>query len=729
MTSKELSNLENRIKVIENRFGNMAYDMRGVVQSELKDNFTTPSQAETQFGLYFGLVIETIDVWKQNRIRWFSPLFHDPKRPIKELPWAYPISAMGGFDDCGLSWVPPAGSTVGILFEGGSRSSPYYIGTVWHRNRGPEGKHNWNCNVEEYYKIWEGHRKGYLVGPNDESQVLPPWNTESYNGFDLSSIVDFAENPEAQRRITYPNIYGFKTPEKHMVKMVDGDPKCNRKWKRMEIQSSCGNWIILKDDHLHYGGQWAHPASGLPDADVSCVEGVSEGSASEDIARFQGLNPGGTFDSTEDLQSEANRVDSGFSAITTDTTPKEGKKKEEAPCEGDSSNSKIIGGHPSTGHPLSKYFESQKGANPYFKHENELRPYKGPQTPQNNKCFLPQTGMQFLSISGHTLVMDDSVEEPSGEPLWERSTKPFDFGCNDHYVGRMFMVSATGQTLELSDIEEPAGTEGTSLRGEHNGIFLTTATGISLGMSDHTITAPSCAGCPPNVAGERRGITMRTSSMHTFEMIDHLNEQCSPCRKNGGVPVAKAKNAYINLRSGYGLQFSMEDFYSQEETQQQAIKILCPQKDNTDRGPHIMHFQEAPSGPGLIFLRAGGNYVLSTYDDCLEIIGDIEKKPSNKIEIITKQKMVYSKDFYINYTEESQVIFAKKNILLLAGQDCDEEGGCPGDSPCPMPVVVYDPYNNALRISDRIIGSSSLDAPCASITMLSPLTPCPPCSG
>jgi hypothetical protein len=41
------------------------------------------------------LVIETIDIWKQNRVRFFSPLLHDPQSPIKEMPWALPISAMG----------------------------------------------------------------------------------------------------------------------------------------------------------------------------------------------------------------------------------------------------------------------------------------------------------------------------------------------------------------------------------------------------------------------------------------------------------------------------------------------------------------------------------------------------------------------------------------------------------------------------------------------------------
>ena len=72
---------------------------------------------------------------------------------------------------------------------------------------------------------------------------------------DLSSFID---DVNEQKKITYPNIYGFKTPEKHMFKMVDGNAKCNRRWKRLEVQSGGGNYMIFKDDHLHYGGQWGN---------------------------------------------------------------------------------------------------------------------------------------------------------------------------------------------------------------------------------------------------------------------------------------------------------------------------------------------------------------------------------------------------------------------------------------------------------------------------------------
>ena len=124
VTSKDLAELKNRLATIENQMGGMKYDMRDVARNEITQNATVTDQSQMQYGLYTALCIDTIDIWKQNRIRFYSPLFHNPKLKIEELPWAHAISNMGGFDDCGMTWVPPAGSTVCILFENGSRSSP-----------------------------------------------------------------------------------------------------------------------------------------------------------------------------------------------------------------------------------------------------------------------------------------------------------------------------------------------------------------------------------------------------------------------------------------------------------------------------------------------------------------------------------------------------------------------------------------------------------------------------
>jgi len=694
ITERDIEKLTKRITSLENRLGNINYEMKGVVKSELVANSTVIEQPQMQFGMYTALCLETIDIWKQNRVRWYSPIFHDPKRPIKEYPWAKPVSSMGGFDDCGLTWVPPAGSTLCIVFENGNRQSAYYIGTAWHRNRGPDGNHNWGINIEEYYKVSEGHRRGYMVGPDDGSQVFPPWNTENYNGYDLNTVVDFAEKPEAQKLITYPNIYGFRTPEKHTIKMVDGDPKCNRKWKRFEIMSSCGNWIMLKDDHLHYAGQWANPQCGgtVSYGDTSCVEGVTAGSDT------------GVPNPTAEQVANAR-----------DIAPKEGEKKENTSCDkggpcGSKSNDKIIGGHPSTSAEGSTYKKSQVGSNPYFKHRQECRPYRGPKTPQNPTVDLPQSGIQFMSMSGHTFVMDDSVTEPFGDPIWERE---FDFGCTNLYEGRTYWQSATGHRIEMSDVEldcKPC------VREDTNFIRILTATGNKIELNDHTV--PECE------AGEKRGIHLQSTSNHTIDMVDETNKQCSPCKKDGGVPIPNANKAFVRIRTGYGLEMHFGDDFDQKSTQQQYIQILCPHKDNC-RGPHIHRYQEAPAGPGLVFLRVAGNYVVLTTDDHITIVGDIGQcsPPSSMIEIISKLKLVYTKDVYLNLTEKSHLFLAKEYILLLAGNECPAPGDESGFGGCPAPILVYDICKGCVCLSNRVIASSCSGSP-VSIFMFKPFAKC-----
>ncbi len=570
--------LDERIKVLEERFSEMGFDMRGVVTSEVKKRWKTEPQAETMFGLMTAMCVDTIDPWKQNRVRFYTPLLHNPKTPINDLKFAMPISAMGGFDDCGLNWVPPAGSTLLIGFEQGDRDAAYYHGTTWHRDRGSDNKHNWDYPIQEYYDYHEGHRKGYNVGPDDGSQVFPQHNTENYNGFDSDSQAEFDNDPEAQKKITPPHIYSIKTPGKHMEKFVDG----NLRW-----QSGCGNFCIFKDDHIHPAGQWGHPNCGCGGGDES---NCAEDQANEDCE----------------------------------------KPKDKPKC-----------------------------ANPFFKHKNECRPIQGPQTPQNNKLELDQSGIQFLSISGHSFGMDDSVEEPQGIPNWERSMEPFDFGCNDKFTGRFFMTSATGHKIEMNDKEEDS-----QLRGDENRIRLLTACSNRIEMNDHTVGEKDCPGCPPNLAGKKRGITMESTSKHLIRMIDEDNEQCSPCRKEGGDPKNKAKNAYIQVRTGYGLQMIFRDDHSQEETQQQYIQILAPQIDNKERGPHFELFQEAKEGPGLVFLRVGGNYVIQTYDNMWDIVGDPDKNPSNKFTSVSKNYVIETKKLHYHQAE-FHVLAAEKQILLL----------------------------------------------------------------
>ena len=651
--------IDDRLELLENTVSKLGVSL----QNAKNRAFPSKTQTITLDGMTKALCVETIDPRKENRVRFYHPRLHYPGTPVLALPFAKPISAMGGFDDCGLSWVPPARSTLCIIHENGSRDSPHYLGTTWHVDRGSGGQDLKDLYpLREWDSVYSGHRKGYLVGKNDESQVLPPWNTESANGNDIRSTVEFIEDPNEQKRTTYPNIYGFKTPEKHMFKMTDGNAKCNRRWKRVEIQSGCGNYMLFKDDHLHYGGQWGHTSCG------------AEGSGVEICSEHTGDIPILTDPHGKPIEGPA-----GCRPNCDSTSGKQS-------CE------RILGGHPST--PTGTLHEgSQKGANPFFKHENECRPIRGPGTPQNNKIDLPQSGVQILSISGQSFVMDDSVEEPQGIPNWERSISPFDFGCNDLFLGRIEMKSATGHKFGMYDTEED-----TNQRGEENKIEMLTATGNLFQMNDHSLAPSGGSGEGEKcLAGEKRGIHLVSTSKHEIHMVDDLNEQCSPPRTEGGQPESKSTQAYVQVISGYGLETRWNDDNDQQDTQRQFIQILHPQRArsgadpnaNIERGPHFMRFQGRPQGePGVIFLRAGGHSVRSTYDMDVVLVGDKEKNPSDKFTYVSKMFITATEDVHFRYSGELHIFFAEKQILLMAGRDCPPPEGKRCKGPCVYPVII-----------------------------------------
>lgn len=662
----KIANMVERLNQIEARFAEMNYNFPGLVQSEFKSNFPIAPQSTTIDSLHTVICVETIDPLKQGRVRFFSPLLHPPNATAKQLPWAYPISSQGGFDDSGCTWVPPAGSRLCVLFESGNRNWAYYLGTTWERDRSK----GWNpITVEEYNKIHNGHRGGYLVGSDDGSQVFPPWNTENYNGNDIDSIVDFDQDVDAQNKITYPNIYGWKTPQKHMIKMVDGNYKCNFRWQRFEIKSAQGNHIILKDDKMHPSAQWAHPGCGCGGGDLSLCNNEDE-----------------PIEQVEDCPADAS----------------------EDTC-----------------------------ANPYFKHKNECKPYQGPQNCQNNKVdkvSLPQSGIQIISLSGHTLWMDDSVSEPKGTNDWENSLEPFDYGCPEGegvYKGKTVWKSAHGHQIVLSDVE-PDGKP--RLRGDENYIRLLSATGNKIELNDDSVscdcTCENCGcGCGVDQAGPKRGITMQSTSNHTFEMIDENNKQCGPNRKEGGVPKNEATDAFVRIRTGYGLEMHMADDNSQQNTERQYIQLLAPQKDACC-GPHIIRMQEDPNC-GYIFVKAAGDYVCVTEGDHYTAVGAggddfceggcLGKR--NWLTAVSQHSVHYSCNFYFNKAE-IHAFLADKLILLMAGKDCPPPEGSDQEEcgPCIGPVAVL--VNGTLRASDRVYASASTSAPCVSMFQLTPFAKC-----
>ncbi len=578
--------------------------------------------------LFSALCVNTIDPMAVGRVQFYTPYLTRPGTEIDGLPWAYPVSPFGGFDDCGVTWIPPAGSKLALLCENGDKNQAYYIGTFFPRTRGKAAGNSssseesgevpanqdesrndlWSYIVPEYDCRWEGSRDGYNLGPNDGSQVRQPWNTDNYQTKDWDTQTDFDKSENAQKLITYPHQYGFKTPEKHYMKMVDGDSRCNHRYRRVEMASGRGNIFMMKDDHLHPASQWA-------------FDGTDEGAA-VDQAKQCANRQGPLWDCEDDAPNQQPTCDE-----TLDKTD-------------------------SFSNPFYKRQEEMRFYNPV----SELAKYRRP------KCELPQSGVQIQSLSGQQFVMDDSVDQPKGEPRWNLD---FDFGCTDIFKGKMFLWSATGHLIEMNDSDDD-----TLLRSQDNGIKFETATGHSFFMCDHTIGDTSS----PEEAGEFRGIRMESTAKHLLEFHDQANKQYGLPRQEGGEPQALSDKAYVLLRSGYGLQLMMRDADSQEDTQHQQIELLAPMKDNPEKGPHTLIFQEAPEGePGLVFLRCGGNFVFNSVDDWQEIVGSDEEnpKPANKSVQVQGKYIVNVGEYYFN--KNALTMFqADSYIYLLAGKDCPQ---------------------------------------------------------
>ena len=61
---------------------------------------------------------------------------------------------------------------------------------------------------------YSGHREGYAVDERWSplsGDELPPWNISASEGFDIDDSIKCPEGT------TYPQIYGFKTPERHKM--------------------------------------------------------------------------------------------------------------------------------------------------------------------------------------------------------------------------------------------------------------------------------------------------------------------------------------------------------------------------------------------------------------------------------------------------------------------------------------------------------------------------------
>ena len=653
---QQIPEMDSRLTALEEMLSDFTYNTSRSVQSALEKTSSLDVQSNALYGMRLALCVDTKDPWGQGRVKFYHPLWSNKNTPVESLPWANSVSVLGGFDDSGALWVPPAGSEIVIFCESGNRGAVFYLGTIWNRDRG-EPPHNWGYGIPEYQCIHEGHRKGYFVGANDESQVFPPSNTENSNIKDIDDIKAFEQDTEALRKVTPSHIYEIKTPEKHRLKFDDGNYYCNHRWKRVELGSSGGATFLMWDDHMHAAGQHAHPKA------CSCGPNATGGAGT-------GIDCGKTLD--EDS--------SGC------------RKDTETPECGD--------------------HEYDRCKNELFKHESEVRAFRGPCTPQNNKCQLEQTGVFLSSISGHVFVMDDEVSDPEGAPNWERGVSPFPFGCENKFYGKMYLKTATGHMIKMSDVEDEKNVRAgefnhlTTGEWEPNGIQIKTATGHQIEMNDHTLNSGR--------AGDRRGIRIASTSGHELWMSDDGNDQKSPNRKEGGFPEPKANKALVRLKTGYGLQLLMRDDSGQGETaEKQFIELLAPNKQN-DYGPHLLRMQEAPpQEPGFVLLRTGGQFIGQSAGDWVETVGleDTPGYPANKLTTVSRHDIHETLETYV-YLSDVEFHHAKRYIILGAGEDCPPPEGAgigetpdPKKSPCLYPVLVW---SGGVGISDRVYASAGV---------------------
>jgi hypothetical protein len=660
---------------MEGRFSELGYTTKTLVQTEIKTKWKVPPQAATLFGVHTAICVETIDPWKQNRVRFFSPLLNNPNSQIKQLDFAFPISSMGGFDDCGLTWVPPAGSKLVLIFEKGERRMPFYIGTTWDRNIGPTGAHNWDFPMDEYEILFDaegGRGEGYLIGKDDGSENLPPWNTTNYNGKDITSIEEFDDDPEAQQKITYPHMYGFKTPQKHMFVMDDGNYKCNHRWTRVEMKTGGGGCLLFKDDHMHPSGQWLNPKCGCGSGDVSLCNDEN-GQPTRPNSFFQDGEP---------------KCANPYHKHQSECRPYVGP--------GTPQNNKIDIDQTGWGmlSPGGFYFYADdKVEDPVEEKDDWKRGLKDFSFGKQNKC-LAETG--WISLTGHWIKMRDTESE-------EEEIRDDENG--------IFIRTACGNFADFND-----HTDGKNQAGQQRGIHMGSTCGHTFDLSDvdNQQSQERKEGGQPDPSATNAFVRARTG--YGLEMMmgdwysqDECNRQfiqlyCPQKEVCAGPHIIRMQEdpggGQIGIRAG-------GDFICHTERDHYTVVGGGDQSavgDGTTTIPTT-----------LTEFCEGGCY-----------------GPRNKITVVSRHTLHHSCEAYLN-AADVHIFVAESLILLLAGKDAknEETGEC---GPTAWPVCVWqqigeDGNGNAIgRVvqSDRVLASASGSAPVVSVFDLHPIKPSTP---
>ena len=84
----------------QSQINNIETDLKNIKAARKnKTTFTYLKQKANLYGVYSCLCVSTVDYYKQNRVKFFSPILNLPDADWQSLPYAYPLSSFGGFDD------------------------------------------------------------------------------------------------------------------------------------------------------------------------------------------------------------------------------------------------------------------------------------------------------------------------------------------------------------------------------------------------------------------------------------------------------------------------------------------------------------------------------------------------------------------------------------------------------------------------------------------------------
>ena len=197
----QLQKMQDKMRVIEMERGTIP---RALSPFQAKTNARARTFAGTWtpqalFGIHMAICVDTRDPWKMGRIMVYCPVVHSLKGAIlmteSSLPWAMPCSSFGSLDDMGGVFVPPEGSTVLIMFEGGNRESMFYVGSTWLPRRLSVATSAKDFTPQREMVRWGGEgggkRASDVRSPQLPDHLLPPWNNESYFGNDLKPTAEF----------------------------------------------------------------------------------------------------------------------------------------------------------------------------------------------------------------------------------------------------------------------------------------------------------------------------------------------------------------------------------------------------------------------------------------------------------------------------------------------------------------------------------------------------------